>query len=186
MTDLAALDSLYQGKKAALAEIYRRADAEQETWRRVITVFKDRFYAPFEVDVVNQRSVLFRHDDAVLKFSYKEIGNADANSKVPESEDVLRNVLSRGEYRAFCILQILFEIEARKKNPLLIVFDDIADSFDYRNKYAIIEYIRSWQEERLFYDETLVILYPKGLRHFLNKDTDCSNNLLSSLYIHCS
>ena len=147
LIDLESLNSLYQSKKAALAEIYRRADAEQETWRRVITVFKDRFYAPFEVDVVNQRSVLFRHDDAVLKFSYKEIGNADANCKVPEPEDVLKDVLSRGEYRAFCILQILFEIEARKKKPLLIVFDDIADSFDYRNKYAIIEYIRDLQQE---------------------------------------
>ena len=48
-----------------------------------------------------------------------------------------------GESRALYILNILFEVEARKnsgQNTLFIV-DDIADSFDYKNKYAIIEYL---------------------------------------------
>lgn len=40
-------------------------------------------------------------------------------------------------------MQLLFELESRKVSGLdhLVVFDDIADSFDYQNKYAIIEYL---------------------------------------------
>lgn len=45
-----------------------------------------------------------------------------------------------GEKRALYILQILFEIEARKGQDIILIFDDISDSFDYKNKYAIIEY----------------------------------------------
>lgn len=46
----------------------------------------------------------------------------------------------------------MFEIEARKRSDevQLLVFDDISDSFDYRNKYAIIEYLKDLQECRQF------------------------------------
>jgi hypothetical protein len=45
-------------------------------------------------------------------------------------------------------MQLLFELESRKVsgNESLIVFDDIADSFDYQNKYAIIEYLNDLNE----------------------------------------
>jgi energy-coupling factor transporter ATP-binding protein EcfA2 len=60
--------------------------------------------------------------------------------------------LSNGEKRALYILNIIFEVEARKaanQNTLFII-DDIADSFDYKNKYAIIEYLKELGEENLF------------------------------------
>ncbi|GAA7537697.1 hypothetical protein HpBHB29_05130 [Helicobacter pylori] len=64
-----------------------------------------------------------------------------------QKEDLQKH-LSGGEKRALYILQILFEIEARKRSDevQLLVFDDISDSFDYRNKYAIIEYLNDLQE----------------------------------------
>ena len=51
--------------------------------------------------------------------------------------------LSTGEKKALYILNIIFEIEARTKagQQTLLVVDDIADSFDYKNKYAIIQYL---------------------------------------------
>ena len=57
---------------------------------------------------------------------------------------MLEKILSRGEKRAFIILQFLFEMEARKTmdHDTILVMDDIADSFDYQNKYAIVEYIK--------------------------------------------
>ncbi|MBF4242273.1 AAA family ATPase, partial [Vibrio anguillarum] len=56
----------------------------------------------------------------------------------------LISALSQGEKRALYILNVLFEIEVRKQNarPILVIIDDIADSFDYKNKYAIVEYLR--------------------------------------------
>lgn len=53
-----------------------------------------------------------------------------------------------GEKKALYILQILFEIEAKKEKnqDVLLIFDDVADSFDYKNKYAIIEYLNDVKE----------------------------------------
>ena len=50
------------------------------------------------------------------------------------------------------ILNLIFEIEALKKlnNDVLVVIDDIADSFDYRNKYAIIEYLNDILKSGIF------------------------------------
>lgn len=44
-------------------------------------------------------------------------------------------------------------MEARKDSPheSIIIMDDIADSFDYQNKYAIIEYIKDLAENDKFY-----------------------------------
>jgi len=62
-------------------------------------------------------------------------------------------VLSSGEKRALYLLNIIFEVEARKKSQqeTLFIIDDIADSFDYKNKYAIIEYLKEISEQSNFY-----------------------------------
>lgn len=51
------------------------------------------------------------------------------------------------------LLNIIFEIEARKKTNqrTLLIIDDIADSFDYKNKYAIIEYLKDIYDNDIFY-----------------------------------
>ena len=67
----------------------------------------------------------------------------DGPDTAPVEKDALMQVLSTGERKALYILNIIFEVEARKKanQETLFVFDDIADSFDYKNKYAIIQYL---------------------------------------------
>ena len=54
--------------------------------------------------------------------------------------------------RAFYILNILFKIESikEKDQEVLFIIDDIADSFDYKNKYAIIEYLKEIGENEQF------------------------------------
>jgi hypothetical protein len=49
-------------------------------------------------------------------------------------------------------LNVIFEVEARKKakQETIFVFDDIADSFDYKNKYAIIQYLNDIAQEPNF------------------------------------
>jgi ABC-type molybdenum transport system ATPase subunit/photorepair protein PhrA len=50
--------------------------------------------------------------------------------------------LSSGEQRCFNILRLILEYESLKTNDkLIIILDDIVDSFDYKNKYSILEYI---------------------------------------------
>jgi len=71
--------------------------------------------------------------------------------------DILDKGLSNGERRALYILNIIFEVEARRKAGIetLVVLDDIADSFDYKNKYAIVEYLNDIRVQQGFH---LVIL----------------------------
>lgn len=52
-------------------------------------------------------------------------------------------MLSTGEARALYILDIMYEVYVKWKyrKKTLFVFDDIADSFDYKNKFAIIDFL---------------------------------------------
>ncbi len=49
-----------------------------------------------------------------------------------------------GERLALYLINVIFEVRRRMKDQVetLVVVDDIADSFDYNNKYAIIHYLQ--------------------------------------------
>lgn len=76
----------------------------------------------------------------------------DGVDKAQVERTALLHVLSTGEKKALYVLNIIFEIEARKKaqQQTIFVVDDIADSFDYKNKYAIVEYLKEISEESCF------------------------------------
>ncbi len=77
----------------------------------------------------------------------------DSDEKSFDKKDDLLKILSTGEQRALYILNTIFEVEARKKEGVetLFIIDDIADSFDYKNKYAIVEYLKYMSEISNFY-----------------------------------
>ena len=132
--------SFYQTQKNVLNSIIEQARAQLPLWKNIIRLYNDRFHVPFKVDIVNQDEIILKQTAAKLKFVYID----DQKKPIEKGKDEMQTILSRGEQRAFYILQLLFELESRKKTPRqdhLIVFDDIADSFDYQNKYAIIEYL---------------------------------------------
>lgn len=134
------LAEYYKEKKVALEKIIKKAKEEILLWKSIIKTFNSRFYVPYEVILTNHDDVILKQETASLEFDYV-IKNEEP---VRQKKDNLLSVLSKGEQRAYFILQFLFEIESRKFNAEnnIIIFDDIADSFDYKNKYAIIEYIK--------------------------------------------
>lgn len=137
-------NEVYQENKEDLQEILQKSNQEQPLWKEIIDLYNDRFDVPFKVEIENQRDIILKKEAAKLKFVYKEGSGHD----IEQSKDSLLSILSRGEQRAFHILQLLFELESRKKESYnsIIVLDDIADSFDYMNKYAIIEYLKDLSE----------------------------------------
>ncbi|MDU9798030.1 hypothetical protein RGC54_00435 [Helicobacter pylori] len=141
------LVELYREKKPEIEEIIKQANKDQKEWESVIEIFNQRFLVPFKVKLQNQKDILLNKDAAQFRFIFSD-DNQDMNI---QKEDLQKH-LSGGEKRALYILQILFEIEARKRSDKtqLLVFDDISDSFDYRNKHAIIEYLNDLQECRQF------------------------------------
>lgn len=129
-------------------KIEEAARNQQTAWQEVIDIFNERFFVPFELRVKNLVSVVLNEDKIPkLGFTFKE-----GNDRKEVEKDALLDVLSTGERRAFYILNIIFEIEARRKagQKTLIVVDDIADSFDYKNKYAIIQYLKDISEDDNF------------------------------------
>lgn len=129
----------YRANKPKIALIIQEAKKDVAAWNNIINLFNSRFFVPFKVEIENQKDVILNLDTPALKFTYKEVGGDEKEENI----DNLVKVLSVGEQRAFYILENLFEIEARKAigQETLIILDDVADSFDYKNKYAIVEYL---------------------------------------------
>ncbi|GAA7980755.1 hypothetical protein HpMS51_04430 [Helicobacter pylori] len=138
-----SLVELYREKKSEIEKIIEQANKDQKEWESAIKIFNQRFLVPFKVELQNQKDILLNEETAQFGFIFSD-GNQDVNV---QKEDLQKH-LGGGEKRALYILQILFEIEARKRSneTQLLVFDDISDSFDYKNKHAIIEYLNDLQE----------------------------------------
>lgn len=130
----------YQTAKQDLTDIIEKAKEERTEWIDIIDIFNKRFSVPFIVTIENQEDVILKNDTPNVVFKFKD----DIGHPQKVDKDKLLNTLSNGEKRALYLLNIIFEVEARKKQnqSTLFIIDDIADSFDYKNKYAIIEYLK--------------------------------------------
>lgn len=142
----------YAQARARIDEIIKAASGEVTQWDKVVAEFNRRFDVPFRLRVENQNDVILRDTAPSIVFSY-----TDGIETAEVGDSSLIEILSMGERRALYLLNILFEIRAREHTGTtsLLVFDDIADSFDYKNKYAIVEYLRDIQQNQNF---RLVIL----------------------------
>lgn len=137
----------YQKSKLEIAKVVEIAKTEETQWRKVVSIFHERFSVPFTLEIVNQDDVILKDATPSLVFKYAENGEKQEIGKAK-----LIEVLSYGEKRALYLLNIIFDIESiiKSKKETVLVLDDIADSFDYKNKYAIVEYIQSILETNNF------------------------------------
>jgi len=143
-----ALLAKYEQVKTALKAIEKAAQQERTQWEKAIDLFNDRFFVPFTLDAKNKVAVTLG-DEQMLTLSYTF---SDETGSVPVERKTLMEVLSQGEKKALYILNIIFELEVRRQNQTetLFVIDDIADSFDYKNKYAIVRYLQEISENPAF------------------------------------
>lgn len=138
----------YQAAEARRKEIEAQAQKERTQWQEVIEIFNDRFFVPFKLEAVNRVAVILGQEPILsLGFNFE-----DGADKATVDRNTLMQALSTGEKKAFYVLNLLFEIEVRRKakQSTLIVVDDIADSFDYKNKYAIIQYLTDISDDPHF------------------------------------
>lgn len=129
--------SAYLEAKDVIAKTAQQAQEEKTKWTVVVAQFNERFYVPFKLIIQNQQDVILKGEVPKITFEFQ-----DRQETCGVDEEQLLQVLSQGEKRALYILNVLFDIQARleSKQQTLLIIDDIADSFDYKNKYAIIEY----------------------------------------------
>ncbi|MGB4774148.1 MAG: hypothetical protein WBP45_03165, partial [Daejeonella sp.] len=140
----------YKNGKIEIEKIIAIAKEEETDWKEVIKTFNKRFSVPFKLEMKNQDDVILKSESPNLNFIFQD---NDLNQEEGVDEIELLKVLSQGEKRALYILNIIFEVRARQKanQETIFIVDDIADSFDYKNKYAIIEYLKEISEDPNFF-----------------------------------
>lgn len=109
-------------------------------WKHALDIFDKRFTVPFTMEIANLKGAIIGESVPQVEFSFKK-GNKIKTIDRSKLEEL--DTLSQGEKRALYLLNIIFDIEAIKASgeEKLLIIDDIADSFDYKNKYAIVEYL---------------------------------------------
>lgn len=128
-------------------EILEAAKAERTQWENVIATFNERFFVPCKLSIKNRDAVIVGNAEPLLAFTCEDDGQVASIERKP-----LLELLSQGERKALYVLDILFDVRVRLQNSqeTFFVIDDIADSFDYRNKYAIIQYLLDMAKEPKF------------------------------------
>lgn len=143
-----ALCKCYRTSIDKVKEIKEEAENERTNWVKTLEIFNKRFSLPVIIDIPNKEDVILTQAPPEFVFYFYDIYDDNVNKKKEEmTRKKLEGILSQGEKRALYLLNIINDLEALKieventKRDKVVVIDDIAESFDYRNKYAIIEYL---------------------------------------------
>jgi hypothetical protein len=151
---------VYNRNQTRLREIEEMADSQQTKWDGVIEVFNNRFFVPFKAKIGNKISSILGKQIPIIEFQFTD---PETGTEVIKLESDFRgeDFLSQGEKRAMYLLNVIFKIEAHKQSgqEVLFIVDDIADSFDYKNKYAILQYLKEITEVSTFYQIILTHNY---------------------------
>lgn len=141
------LDS-YVISKDEIIQIEKAAAKAAPRWTKAVELFNERFVdMPFALSVANQTQAALGKEKAELKFTFK-----DGTDTVVWSRSEIKT-LSQGEKRALYLLNFIFDVEARKltNQETIFIIDDVADSFDYKNKQAIVQYLNDLCNTDYFY-----------------------------------
>lgn len=123
--------------KKGIKEVIKEAEKSKELWVKIIETYNNRFITnKFDVKIENIKDAVLGINPPIFKKIIKGTDN--------EITTEIFNRFSSGEKRAIMILNLLFEVEFRKGTQFALVLDDISDSFDYKNKYAIIECLKDF------------------------------------------
>lgn len=145
--DFSAYFSKINSYSSQIKTLYESAEKQAKRWQIIVNEFNRRFKVPFEVKISNKANFLLKDEAPNLYFTYTRCKGTPEEENADFGKDDLMKALSMGEKRAMYLLYILFDIEIIKEKAVqgsgkhLIIVDDIADSFDYKNKYAIVEYL---------------------------------------------
>lgn len=129
----------YATNKIEIEKIEAEAAKAAPLWKKAVDLFNDRFVdMPFTLSVANQAQAVLGKETAILTFTFK---SGEHTRQCTRNEAI--KTLSQGEKRALYLLNFIFEVEDRilSGKETLFIIDDIADSFDYKNKHAIIQYL---------------------------------------------
>jgi len=152
-TCLVEIDKLLEehdiAKDNITAALNQAKDCENE-WEEIRDVFNDRFSSlPYRIAITNKKDAIVSNlVHPVFEVKYENPRNTgDPYRERPDEHNRLyeiSKVLSNGERKALHLLNVIFRLRTKLKgeDDVLAVFDDLVESFDYKNKYAFFEYLQ--------------------------------------------
>lgn len=168
--DAVAYRDEYAEISSEIGEIEREAAASVPVWEEAIERFNRRFLnMPFRLKNPNQKETALGKEAAILLFVFQEEGEAPIEWRKSEVK-----TLSQGERRGMHLLNFIFEVESRKQSgqETLFICDDPADSFDYKNKHAIVQYLEDLTKVNHFHQIILTHNFDlfRTLTRFVHRD----------------
>lgn len=126
-------------------EIYsKNTENFEEEWRKIEIEYKLIFKTPITVELIKKKSYILTNP--VYSISFKLV---DVNGGIEIDSRNIEATLSESEKRCIYIFDMLFKIENYKKDnkqeKVILLFDDIIDSFDLKNKHGIIYYLKKFE-----------------------------------------
>jgi hypothetical protein len=139
-SEIDAFKTQLAGLSETLSKIIDEANKTKETWNKVLEMYNSRFVSnKLDVSISNQvEAVLGLHPARFVK----KIKGTDT-----EATDTMLQRFSSGEKRALVILSLMYEVALKDNENFTLILDDVADSFDYKNKYAIIECLKDFSNK---------------------------------------
>lgn len=132
----------YKEITSKINEIHKILEEAKEcetTWSSVIKTFNERFLNNiFKFEIQGKEQSVLNPE-----FSYPILVEKRKDTNVELDPDTFVETLSEGEKKSLMFLHLIYSIEVAKKQNIktTIIFDDVLDSFDYKNKYAILSYL---------------------------------------------
>ncbi len=122
----------------SIKRLIDESNNQKTKWEEICEIFNERFDVPFKITISNKFNSMVGRTNPIFTFIHK-----GQNEEKEVEEILLKDTLSTGEKRALTVLYFLFDLfmSIEKNTDTFIILDDIVDSFDYKNKYAMIEYI---------------------------------------------
>jgi hypothetical protein len=160
----------YNKKRAQLSSIERNATNLTDNWNNCINLFNTRFVdMPFKLKISNNHKATLGIEAPILSFVFSDATN-QTEFTIGDSQ---LKTLSTGEARALNLLYFIFDIEIKKANKeeTFFIIDDIADSFDYKNKHAILQYLQDLTNIEHFYQLIMTHNFDffRSLSFFINR-----------------
>ena len=122
-----------QSKLASMKNAFVDGDSKiDEIWQKYKARF---FFEKFDLEIKNRF-------DASIGFEVPKFVKFIKGTKI-EITDAKALRFSTGEIRSFNLINAIITIEKERlsNNHFTIILDDAVDSFDYKNKYGIIDYL---------------------------------------------
>lgn len=175
INDFDELKNALQRVDIDIKELKRKSSEYLTTWNEVLNEYNSFFLNKvFDIHMENASESIV--GEALPKFR-KVLKGTEV-----QITNEIEERLSSGERKALLVLNIMFDLKLNliEKQNVTLVLDDVVESFDYKNKYAIIEYLKIISQN----PSVQLIILTHNFDFYRSTRISLSENLHSKLFAY--